>query len=120
VLDLLVDLNRSRGTTTVMVLHDLNLAARYADHLVGVRSGKLHASGHPSGVLSAEVVQEVFGMDSQVVPGPVSARPMVPPIGRHRVVREARPPDRADGQRATGDGGQEPGASPVTEQRALP
>lgn len=47
VLDLLSDLNRSRGTTTAMVLHDLNLAARYADHLMAVVDGKLHAGGRP-------------------------------------------------------------------------
>ena len=45
VLDLLTDLNRDRGTTIVMVLHDLNLAARYADHLVAVADGRLHAAG---------------------------------------------------------------------------
>ncbi|MBY8854133.1 ABC transporter ATP-binding protein, partial [Saccharothrix sp. MB29] len=42
VLDLLTDLNRSRGTTIVMVLHDLNLAARYADHLIALAGGGLH------------------------------------------------------------------------------
>ena len=48
VLDLLTDLNRSRGTTIVMVLHDLNLAARYADHLVAMADGRIHAVGHPA------------------------------------------------------------------------
>ncbi|MBZ5741212.1 ABC transporter ATP-binding protein [Nocardioides mangrovi] len=83
VLDLLTDLNRQRGTTIVMVLHDLNLAARYADHLIAVRDGRLHAAGDPADVLSVETVRAVFGMDSQVVPDPVSGRPMVLPIGRH-------------------------------------
>ena len=83
VLDLLTDLNRQRGTTIVMVLHDLNLAARYADHLIAVAAGRLHAAGDPHEVLTAEVVREVFGMDSQVVPDPVSGKPMVLPIGRH-------------------------------------
>src|SRR3712207_7754869 len=45
VLDLLTDLNRTRGTTVVMVLHDLNLAARYADHLVALADGRVHAAG---------------------------------------------------------------------------
>lgn len=83
VLDLLTDLNRERGTTIVMVLHDLNLAARYADHLVAVRSGHLHAAGDPAEVLTTEVVQEVFGMSSQVIADPVSGKPLVTPIGRH-------------------------------------
>lgn len=85
VLDLLTDLNRSRGTTVVMVLHDLNLAARYADHLVAVADGAVHAAGDPGTVLTAETVREVFGLESRVVPDPVSGRPMVLPIGRHHV-----------------------------------
>ncbi len=87
VLDLLTDLNRLRGTTIVMVLHDLNLAARYADHLVAVRAGSLHCAGDPSDVLTAEVVHDVFGMRSRVVPDPVSGRPMVLPIGRHHATQ---------------------------------
>jgi iron complex transport system ATP-binding protein len=85
VLDLLTDLNRERGTTIVMVLHDLNLAARYADHLVAVRAGQLHAAGDPTDVLTTEVVQDVFGMSSQVIADPVSGKPLVTPIGRHHV-----------------------------------
>jgi len=83
VLDLLTDLNRQRGTTIVMVLHDLNLAARYADHLIAVRDGRLHAAGNPCEVLTSTVVREVFGMDSQIILDPVSRKPLVLPIGRH-------------------------------------
>ncbi|WP_022925829.1 ABC transporter ATP-binding protein [Serinicoccus marinus] len=83
VLDLLTDLNRTRGTTIVMVLHDLNLAARYADHLVAMCGGRLLAGGTPEEVLTAPTVEQVFGMRSQVVPDPVSGKPMVLPIGRH-------------------------------------
>jgi len=83
VLDLLTDLNRRRGTTIAMVLHDLNLAARYADHLVAVAGGRVHASGDPREVLTVDLVEAVFGLRSQVVPDPVSGRPMVLPIGRH-------------------------------------
>jgi iron complex transport system ATP-binding protein len=86
VLDLLTDLNRQRGTTIVMVLHELNLAARYADHLVTMVDGRIHASGAPEDVLTVGAVREVFGLDSQVVPDPVSGRPMVCAIGRHRVL----------------------------------
>jgi iron-siderophore transport system ATP-binding protein len=86
VLDLLTDLNRQRGTTIVMVLHDLNLAARYADHLIAVRAGLLHAAGDPAEVLTADVVRDVFGMECQVIPDPVSGKPMVLPIGRHHAL----------------------------------
>lgn len=82
VLDLLTDLNAVRGTTIVMVLHDLNLAARYADRLVAMRSGRLVADGDPVDVLTPDLVEEVFGMPSQVHPDPVTGRPMVVPIGR--------------------------------------
>jgi iron complex transport system ATP-binding protein len=83
VLDLLIDLNRSRGTTIVMVLHDLNLAARYADHLIAMADGGIHAVGDPAEVLSEQTVQAVFGLDSRVITDPVSGRPLMLPIGRH-------------------------------------
>jgi len=83
VLDLLTDLNRSRGTTIVMVLHDLNLAARYADHLVAMAEGRVHATGTPAQVLTEECVRTVFGLDSRVIPDPISGKPLMLPIGRH-------------------------------------
>ncbi|MEY9485131.1 iron complex transport system ATP-binding protein [Streptomyces calvus] len=83
VLDLLTDLNRSRGTTIVMVLHDLNLAARYADRLVALAAGRLHAAGTPEEVMTEETVRTVYGMDSRVIEDPVSGKPLVLPIGRH-------------------------------------
>lgn len=94
VLDLLTDLNRGRGTTIVMVLHDLNLAARYADHLVAVAGGRLHAAGEPGEVLTEDLVREVFAMDSRVVPDPVSGKPLVLPIGRHHAAGPVPAGDR--------------------------
>ncbi|HET8994928.1 MAG TPA: ABC transporter ATP-binding protein [Rhodococcus sp. (in: high G+C Gram-positive bacteria)] len=85
VLDLLTDLNRDRGTTIVMVLHDLNLAARYADHLVAIADGSIYALGDPADVLTSETVAAVFGLDSRVIPDPVSGKPMVLPVGRHHI-----------------------------------
>ena len=82
VLDLLMSLNRENGTTVAMVLHDLNLAARYADHLVVMARGRVVTSGPPARVLSADTVREAFGMESLVVPDPVSGSPMVIPRGR--------------------------------------
>ncbi|POH70849.1 cobalamin/Fe(3+)-siderophore ABC transporter ATP-binding protein [Cryobacterium zongtaii] len=86
VLDLLTDLNRARGTTIVMVLHDLNLAARYADHLIALADGRVHAVGEPHEVLTEKTVQAVFGLSSRVLVDPTSGRPMMLPIGRHNVV----------------------------------
>lgn len=83
VLDLLTDLNRRRGTTIVMVLHDLNLAARYADHLVAIRSGRLYSQGSPAEVVTEQMVSDVFGMTSRVITDPVSQTPLVLPVGRH-------------------------------------
>lgn len=86
VLDLLTDLNHARETTVVMVLHDLNLAARYADHLVAVSGGRIHIAGPPEAVLTEETVRQVFGLESRVIADPISGRPMMLPIGRHGVV----------------------------------
>ncbi|MFH8870726.1 ABC transporter ATP-binding protein [Streptomyces griseus] len=91
VLDLLTDLNCSRGTTIVMVLHDLNLAARYADHLIALADGGLHASGTPFEVLTEETVRAVFDLDSRIIEDPVSGRPLMLPIGRHHVLDRADP-----------------------------
>ncbi|MFC0531303.1 ABC transporter ATP-binding protein [Phytohabitans kaempferiae] len=83
VLDLLTDLNRRDRVTIVLVLHDLNLASRYADHLIVMRDGALVVEGAPADVISSALVSEVFGLANQVVPDPVSGTPMVVPIGRH-------------------------------------
>ncbi|PJJ62395.1 ABC transporter ATP-binding protein [Compostimonas suwonensis] len=85
VLDLLTDLNNTRGTTIVMVLHDLNLAARYADHLVALVDGGVRAEGEPVAVLTEDVVRDVFGIESRVIPDPMSGRPLMLPIGRHHM-----------------------------------
>ncbi|MEM7325265.1 MAG: ABC transporter ATP-binding protein [Actinomycetota bacterium] len=85
VLDLLTDLNQQRGTTIIMVLHELNIAARYADYVVAMADGNIHAAGEPNEVVTEELVQSVFGMESRVVPDPVAGSPMVVPIGRHHI-----------------------------------
>ena len=83
VLDLLTDLNRDRGTTIVMVLHDMNLAARYADHVFALRDGRLVADGPPHEVMTSALIRDVFDLDALVVTDPVSGAPIVLPRGRH-------------------------------------
>ena len=85
VLDLLMDLNQRQATTIVMVLHDLNLAARYADNLIAMVGGRLHVAGRPEEVLTEETVRQVFGLESRIITDPTSGRPIMLPIGRHRM-----------------------------------
>ncbi|MDQ1014596.1 ABC transporter ATP-binding protein [Streptomyces afghaniensis] len=84
VLDLVDDLHES-GCTVVMVLHDLNLAARYSDNLVVMRAGAILAQGHPRDVLTAELLHEAFGLHAKVIDDPVGDRPLIVPIGRTHV-----------------------------------
>ncbi|AEN11603.1 MULTISPECIES: ABC transporter ATP-binding protein [unclassified Streptomyces] len=69
----------TRGRTVVTVLHDLNQAARYADHLVAMKAGRIVAEGRPGDVVTAELVREVFGLEAVVVPDPVTGSPLVVP-----------------------------------------
>jgi len=82
-LDLLGGLNAERGTTIVMVLHDLNLAVRYADHLVVMGGGRVLQAGDPRTVLTEELVREAFGLEARIVPDPVTGDPMVVPVSGH-------------------------------------
>lgn len=86
ILDLLVDLNRARGTTVAMVLHDLNLGARYADHLVALAEGRVRVAGTPEQVLTEDTVSAVFGLRSRILTDPTSGRPMMLPMGRHHML----------------------------------
>ncbi len=105
VLDLLHEQNRTRHTTVAMVLHDLNMAARYADHLVVMAAGHVLATGSPERVLTADLVREAFGLTARIVPDPVTGSPMVIPVGRSQArqptPRDADGPARAAVQQAT-------------------
>ncbi len=83
ILDLLTDLNRKHGTTIVMVLHDINLSARYADHIFALHNGMLVAEGEPSQVITDTLVKNIFGLDSIVIKDPIAGSPMVVPKGRY-------------------------------------
>ncbi|WP_448321738.1 ABC transporter ATP-binding protein, partial [Streptomyces sp. CO7] len=68
VLDLCAELHEEHGRTLVAVLHDLNHAARYATHLIALREGEVVAEGAPGDVVTAELVERVFGIRCQVIP----------------------------------------------------
>jgi iron complex transport system ATP-binding protein len=78
VLNLLRRLEKG-GRTIVAVLHDLNQAARYADHVIAMRDGAIVAMGTPSEVVTVELVGEVFGLECVIVPCPVTGAPLVVP-----------------------------------------
>ncbi|MGO2193965.1 MAG: ABC transporter ATP-binding protein [Brachybacterium sp.] len=82
-LELFTDLHE-QGRTLVAVLHDLNHAARYATHLIAMRDGQVVAEGAPGEIVTADLVEEVFGLRCIVVPDPVAGTPSVIPLGRQR------------------------------------
>ncbi|MFC6083095.1 ABC transporter ATP-binding protein [Sphaerisporangium aureirubrum] len=83
VLDLVTDLNRREGRTIVMVLHDLNHACRYADHVIAMKEGRIVTEGPPAEVVTAATVEDIFGLRCHVTTDPVSGTPLVIPVGRH-------------------------------------
>ncbi|MFD9037787.1 ABC transporter ATP-binding protein [Streptomyces bottropensis] len=82
VLDLCAELHEQQGRTLVAVLHDLNHAARYATHLVALRDGSVISEGAPSEIVTAELVEEVFGLRCQVIDDPETGTPLVVPAAR--------------------------------------
>ena len=81
-LDLLHDLNENKGKTIAMVLHDLNLACRYADYLIALRQGRIYAQGSPEEIMTEIMVRDVFNLDCKIVRNPITGTPMCIPIGR--------------------------------------
>ncbi|GLZ33688.1 ABC transporter [Lentzea sp. NBRC 105346] len=85
VLDLCADLHESGGHTLVAVLHDLNQACRYATHLIVMKPDEgIVATGDPSAVITADLVEDVFGLPCRVVPDPETGTPLVVPLKRRR------------------------------------
>jgi iron complex transport system ATP-binding protein len=99
VLDLCARLHAEQGRTLVAVLHDLNHAARYATHLVAMREGRVVAEGPPADVVTAALVEDVFGVRCRVIDDPESGTPLVVPAA-HRA-RDADASGRATGSVAT-------------------
>lgn len=80
VLDLLKELTRQHNRTIVMVLHDINLAVRYADNLIAMRDGKIKTFGEPHNVVTAQMMHEVFSIQAQILQDPVSGSPLCIPV----------------------------------------
>jgi iron complex transport system ATP-binding protein len=76
ILELLHRLNREQGRTIVMVLHDLNLATRFADYMIALRGGDIVRHGLPEEVMTPEVLRETFHIDAKVIPEPHTGRPV--------------------------------------------
>lgn len=79
-LELCRTLQRDSGRTVVAVLHDLNHAFRYADHLVAMRDGRVVAAGPPREIVTAALVEEVFALASRVIEDPETGAPLVIPL----------------------------------------
>lgn len=84
VMELIAALVGERGKTVVAVLHDLNQAARYADHMVFLKAGRIAAAGRPDEVMTVEAIGEVFGVAASILPDPVTATPMCIPLTKGR------------------------------------
>ena len=76
ILKLLEELNRKQGTTIVMVIHELNNAARFADHMIGVKKGKVVCQGTAHEVMTKENLKELFNIDAEIVEDPRNNKPV--------------------------------------------
>lgn len=80
-MDLLAGLAHQRGRTLVIVLHELSLAAAYADYLVMIKEGRIVSAGLPDDIFTAARLKEVFGLDAKVLRDPESGRLVCVPAG---------------------------------------
>jgi iron complex transport system ATP-binding protein len=87
VLDLLFELNQQEGSTVVMVLHDLNLACRYAHNIVAVSNQKIYSQGRPEDVITSETVKNVFNMNCNIIEDPLFGTPLCIPHGNGRRIQ---------------------------------
>ncbi|MFD0344197.1 ABC transporter ATP-binding protein [Streptomyces sp. NPDC127117] len=94
VLDLCAELHEAQGRTLVAVLHDLNHAARYATHLIAMREGEVIAEGAPGEVVTAELVERVFGLRCRVIDDPETGTPLVVPAAARRARGGGAVPER--------------------------
>lgn len=101
VLDLLYDLNAKEQRTIVMVLHDINLACRYADHIVAIRDGSIKAEGKPGDIINSDLMQTVFQLPCEIIPDPLYGTPMCVPRGKGKRRPSAVQPNTAEPNQPT-------------------
>ncbi|MFC8311848.1 ABC transporter ATP-binding protein [Streptomyces olivaceus] len=101
VLDLCAELHEEQGRTLVAVLHDLNHAARYATHLIALREGEIIAEGAPKDIVTADLVERVFGLRCQVIDDPETGTPLVVPAARKARGAVTGTPEKATAAKAS-------------------
>ncbi len=91
VLDLLYELNITEQRTIIMVLHDINLACRYAHNIVAIQNQRIFAEGAPEQIVTADMIEAVFAMKCKIIPDPIFGTPMCIPYGKGRTVEIPEP-----------------------------
>ena len=86
-LELLSALNKQQGFTLAAVLHDLNQACRYANHIIALREGVIVAEGDPKEIVTADLIERIYGMRCMIIDDPVAGTPLVVPLGRRAAGR---------------------------------
>ena len=79
ILEMLVKLSVDEDRTVVLVLHDINMAARYCSNLIALKEGKILATGRPSKVVTTEMVESIFGLKALIIEDPVTGSPLCIP-----------------------------------------
>lgn len=96
VLKLLEHLNEEEKRTIVMVVHDLNHATRFAQHMVAIKTGRVVCEGSPAEVMTSEVLREVFGIEADIIPDPRTGVPLCLPYElAGKESKLAKPTDKA-------------------------
>lgn len=98
VLQLLDRLNREEGRTILMVLHDLNNAARYSHRIIALSRGRVFDAGTPEDVVTPGLLREVFGVEADVVPDPRTGAPLCIPHGLHHAPKRGLSPDEVEAE----------------------
>lgn len=79
ILQMLHAINRRKGITMVMVLHDINLAARFGDTLIGMKQGAIYCAGSAQEVVTKAHMKAIYGLDCEVMEDPLHRTPMILP-----------------------------------------